>query len=276
MPKSSPDIIIFMVIRNACSRQALVERVVSQAANVSSRFFVVDHGSDDGTATLFGRLRDDLKLDMELVRAELADGNMDAMKGKYYRLLRERHTGTRTYIFIIDWDEVVTDGLVDEIRHLTWDADVYWIHRNKYLIREVIDRGGYMPLFFQVDSVEIGPFALLHDLYRVRSKNTKRLTGILEHFSYTSVSDIFRKTFFYAGEEAAVLYAKDPNISHARAFILALYYSTRNGIYIFIFRHNYRHVEGWFYTVVSGLIYFFVKYLLYMELQTKAKDSQKK
>jgi hypothetical protein len=66
------------------------------------------------------------------------------------------------------------EKLVEEINNLNFKNDVYLINRQTYLVKNVIDRNAFLPLLFEINSVEIAPFKVLHKLYNVKSKNTKK------------------------------------------------------------------------------------------------------
>jgi hypothetical protein len=101
---------------------------------------------------------------------------MDDMKAKYYKALYEKYKNTRQFIFILDWDEVISDGLASEINKLDMNNDVYLINRHTYLISRAMDSASYLPLLFESKSVEINTFAKFHDLYRIRSKKIKKIS----------------------------------------------------------------------------------------------------
>ena len=86
------------------------------------------------------------------------------MKGKYYRVLQDKYTQTRQFIFILDWDEILSEDLIKEIQTLDLQKDVYYINRHTYFIQKPIDKNSYLPLLFQIDAVEIAPFDIFHKL----------------------------------------------------------------------------------------------------------------
>jgi hypothetical protein len=49
------------------------------------------------------------------------------------------------------------------------------INRHTYLINNPIDRNAYLPLLFEINSLEIVPFEKFHKLYKINTKNIKKL-----------------------------------------------------------------------------------------------------
>lgn len=98
----------------------------------------------------------------------------------------------------MDWDEVLSDGLVSEIQNLDYKKDVYYININTYFIGKIIDKRHFQPRFFEINSVEIDSFSTFHNLFLVKSKNISRLKSVLHHYSYNSAADLLRKNIFYA------------------------------------------------------------------------------
>ena len=125
----------------------------------------------------------------------------------------------RQHVLILDWDEVVDDLLADEIARLDGSMDAYLINRHTYLLGEPIDRNAFLPLLFEVRGVEVGAFKKFHDLYRVRSQRVVKLNGILHHYSWESVEDMFRKNLYYARNEGSDLYEQEQNITRLSALV---------------------------------------------------------
>ena len=81
------DITLFMVVRNVSSKERLFRRVVETAARVSSSWYIVDHGSTDGTDAVIADLCRTHDIPCEYVHEPHDAGTMDEMKGKHYRIL---------------------------------------------------------------------------------------------------------------------------------------------------------------------------------------------
>lgn len=259
-----------MVVRNISSREDLFHSVVSQASKISKNFFIVDHWSDDNTKNILWELQNEFSLDLELVHEDFL-WTMDDMKGKYYKVLKGRYWEERNFIFILDWDEVLDDKLVDEIQLLDFKKDVYFINRHTYLIKEAIDRNSYLPLLFEANSVEVAPFETFHKLYNVKSKNTIKLKWVLHHYSYRSIQDLFQKNIFYAKNEAIALFQTNHNINNFSIFCKFLFEWMKFSIYSLIYHFNFLTLEWWMYSW-NWMIYKFYKYLFYLELKNGSKN----
>jgi len=258
---------IYMVIRNASAKQALFEKVVSQAAKISHQFYIVNHGSDDNTSDILTNLEKKLQLKLEVAN-EPFEGTMDDMKAKHYKILKEKYGKERNFIFILDWDEVITDSLAEEINQLKWEKDVYLINRHTYFIKHPIDKNAFLPLLFETNSVEVNTFAKFHDLYRIHSQNTQKLSGILEHYSFDGVKDAMNKNIFYAQGEAQDLFEKEPHLSGFSVFFRFLFEAAAYFAYTLFYHANFLHTEGWLYSF-NWCAYKLDKYLFYLELQAR-------
>lgn len=260
-------IIIYMVVKNISKKIELFTNVVNKASKISKDFFIVNHWSDDNTINLINWLSLDLKLNLELINEEFI-WTMDDMKWKYYKILKEKYWKSRNFILIIDWDEVLDDKLINEIKLLDFTNDVYMINRHTYLINNPIDRNAYLPLLFEINSLEIAPFEKFHKLYKINTKNIKKLNWILHHYSYESVKDLINKNIYYSKNEAIDLFEKNKNISNFIIFIKFLYEGTLYFLYTLFYHFNFLTIDGWFYSI-NWYIYKFYKYLFYLELKNE-------
>lgn len=76
---------------------------------------------------------------------------------------------------VVDWDEVLDNDLITEIKSLDFSSDIYLIQINTYLINQVIDKNHFQPRLFEINSVEISNFSTFHNLFKLISSNTKKL-----------------------------------------------------------------------------------------------------
>lgn len=259
------EIIIYMVVRNVSKRFELFTKVINQASKISKNFFIVNHWSDDNTIDLINSLLINLKLNLNLINEEFI-WTMDDMKWKYYNVLKESYSNQRKFIFILDYDEVLDDKLIEEIKSLDFKKDIYMINRHTYLIKYPIDKNSFLPLLFEINSVEIAPFYIFHKLYKIKSKNIKKLKWILHHYSYETMDDLFNKNKFYAKWEAQVLFNKNKNINNYIIFVRFLFEWTLYFLYTLFYHFNFLHLEWWFYSI-NLITYKVYKYLFYIELK---------
>ena len=259
------NIIIYMVVKDVSKKQNLFERVIIQASKISEKFFIINHWSDDNTIEIINNLKHKLGLNLELVNENFI-WTMDDMKWKYYKVLKEKYWKERNFIFILDWDEVLDDQLIDEIKSQDFEKDIYMINRHTYLIKNPIDRNSYLPLLFETNSVEIAPFEKFHKLYKINSKNIKKLKSVLHHYSYGSIKDLISKNVYYSKNEAIDLFEKNKSISNLLIFIRFLFEWTIYFIYTLFYHFNFLTLEWWFYSI-NWYVYKFYKYLFYLELK---------
>lgn len=225
----------------------------------------MNHGSSDNTVGILEALKKQYSLDMNRID-EKFEGTMDDMKGKYYKELLKQYQGTGMYMCILDWDEVFDDALIENINQIDFSRDVYYINRHTYLLSSPIDRNAYLPLLFQIEAVEVAPFETFHKLYNVKSTNTMKLSGILHHYSYTSMRDLIQKNSYYAEHEAQALFMEKPHIARIMVWVRCLYEGSIYCIYTLFRHYNFLTIEGWLYSW-NWYTYKIYKYLFYLELQ---------
>lgn len=263
-----------MVIRNALDKRELVESVIRAAFKISNEFYIVNHWSTDSTSSFIEELFFlDTRVRLELVNESFV-WTMDDMKAKHYRLLSERSSVSEDwkYIFILDWDELISDGLATEICALDSKQDAYLINRRTFLISEIIDRNNYLPLIFKPTAVEINTFHKVHGLYKIHTKKIQKLKGILYHYSYANIDDLLKKTIYYGKIEAQELFEKNPNLSSFSLFFRWIYEGILYSSYLLFFHWNFLHLEWWFYSIWYFCFKLF-KYLYYIELKNEYKKS---
>ena len=258
-------IIIYMVVRNISNKEKLTKKVIKKASEVSKDFFIVNHWSDDNTVEILNELENSLKLNLELINEDFI-WTMDDMKWKYYKVLKDKYWRTWKYIFILDWDEVLDDKLITEIKELDFRNYVYFINRHTYLIKEAIDKNSYLPLLFEINSVEIAAFEKFHKLYNVLSKKRKKLSWVLHHYSYESINDLINKNLYYSRNEAIDLFEKNNSISNLSVFFRFIIESNIYFLYTLFYHYNFLTLEWWLYSF-NWFVYKFYKYLFYIELK---------
>lgn len=254
-----------MVMRNISQKSELTKKVIEKASQVSKDFFIVNHGSYDNTIEFLEKISKEFNINLTL-KNEIFEGTMDDMKWKYYKNLRKKYWNTEKYILILDWDEVLDDILIYEINNIKFDKDVYLINRHTYFIKKSIDKNAYLPLLFEINSVEIAAFEKFHKLYNIKSKNIKKLKWILHHYSYWSCRDLINKNIYYAENEAKDLFEKKWKISNISIFFRFYIEWTIYFLYTLFYHFNFLHIEWWFYSL-NWYVYKFYKYLFYLELK---------
>lgn len=130
-----------------------------------------------------------------------------------------------TWIMIVDADEVVTAGLAAEIRTAIsdpGDIEGYEICRRPWAFGKPIEHGGWYPDYqvrlFRKEKYRVN-HAEVHGGFRVEGK-TRRLSGIVEHYTYDTVYDYLARMNEYTSLEVSNKLASRPNQSVSRGKLL--------------------------------------------------------
>lgn len=256
------QLIIFMTIRNIEAKEDLFSRVFEAASRISKEFYIVNHESTDKTIEILENLKKKHNANIT-INNEIYEGTMDDMKAKHYKLLKKNYQWS--YIFALDRDEVLSEELIQEINQVKYDHKVYMIKRDTYFLNKIIRKGELLPLFFEVNSVEINTFAAVHDLYRIHSKDKVILGNPMYHFSYETVDEIVTKTLYYSKVEGEELFKKNPNMKT----IHLLWHLIKESIiypgYNLFYFKNIKHIEWILYSlrhiprVIARCVYYLEK-----------------
>ena len=114
--------------------------------------------------------------------------------------------------------------------------------------------------------MEVGAFRRVHDLYRIRSERTRRLSGILWHYSYRDLDELVNKSLFYAHIQGRALYEAFPDSGRIRPLLRVLRQMCSTVIGSLIFQRECLYLEGWMHTLwacSSSLL----TYLAYLEIR---------
>jgi hypothetical protein len=57
--------------------------------------------------------------------------------------------GADSYIFLLDWDEVISEDLATEILGLDLTKSLYMIDRQTYFLGEIVSHNDRLPLLFR-------------------------------------------------------------------------------------------------------------------------------
>ena len=262
--------IIFMTIRNIESKEALFTRVFIAATKISKEFYIVNHWSTDSTLKILDKLREEYHVNFD-IQNEVYEWTMDDMKAKHYKLLKKNHQGK--YIFALDRDEVLSEELIKEINQVDYKHKVYMIKRDTYFLNKIIRKWELLPLFFEVNSVEINTFAAVHDLYRIHSKDKVILENPMNHFSYETVDEIVTKTLYYSKVEGEELFKKNPNMKGRQLLWHIVKESVIYPCYNLFYFKNIVHVEGILFSLwhIPRVI---ARCMYYIETKNKTKNAQ--
>lgn len=253
-------IIVFMTVRNISQKSELFSSVFEAASRISKKFYITNHGSDDDTLIILDALAKKYNCDIELKNEDFI-WTMDDMKSKHYKLIKRAYPDN--YLLELDWDEVLSEELIEEILTLDDSYDAYQIRFNNFFIGKILSRF-YQPRLFKVGCVEIDTFQSVHDLRRLRTKNVKILKGCINHFSYGSIDELIDKTKLYSKIEANSLFQKNRNIWYLKIVYLIVKESIMNILYSLFWAWNIRCIEWLLYSfwIIPRTI---SRYMYYLE-----------
>ncbi len=265
---SNPEIICYMVVRNPHLKRELFLQSVKKSSELCDFLYIVNHASDRDAESVFSEAL--WFFEFSSLQKESDGGiTMDEVKWKWFLEIKKQFWDTGKYLLILDWDEILSDELIQEIKNTLLSqntAEVFYIPRTTFCLDTVIDRGTMLPLLSKIWSVSIGAFQKVHDLYRVHSAHAFYFTSPLLHYSFSDISELFSKHSYYARAEAINLYTNKPNITSFWVFIRAFWEGFIYASYTLLKYKNYTNRVGWLYCG-SYFSYKFQKYFFYTELQ---------
>jgi hypothetical protein len=256
-----------MVIRNVSPKEELFQEVLTQAKKVSKKFYVVDHGSDDNTKDIVRR-NIPKWYTLDYVKEDYT-WTMDEMKWKHSEILMgiQEKVGDFSHIFILDWDEVISDSLIEEINNSNLDElDIFYLKRHTFFLDKIISWDEFLPLLYRPSFLHIWPHEKLHSLYRVAEDRWRHKYSKWEilHYSFKDIEELIRKTSFYAKIEWYSLYESNPRKNKYIIGVRLLWKSMMNFIYSLFVRGNILHFEWIIYSfwILSS---YNIQYMYYNE-----------
>ncbi len=185
---------------------------IESARRVADEVLVADSGSTDGTLDIVAEIGGCRVVEREYVNS----GNF-----KNWAIPQARHA----WVLIVDADERVTPELAAEINDLLESGpprDGYHVYRANYFLGHRIRHGGWgsdkVLRFFRRD---LGRYQgeSDHAEVHVSTGNVGRLRGRLEHFTYWTYDQYFRKLERYTVQSAESRFADGKRTSFARLLL---------------------------------------------------------
>ncbi len=185
---------------------------IESAKRVADELLVADSGSTDGTLEII----DDAGGCRVVKREYVNSGNF-----KNWAIPQASHP----WVLIVDSDERVTPELAAEINALLESGpprDGYHIYRANYFLGHRIRHGGWgsdkvLRLFRRDRGRYVGESD--HAEVTVSTGNVGRLKGRLEHFTYWTYDQYFRKLKRYTVQSAESRYAAGKRVSFFRMLL---------------------------------------------------------
>ena len=169
------------------------------------------------------------------------------------------------WVLSVDADEVVSDGLKNEILEELKNpsADAYAINIQLVFLGRPLKYGGTFP-DYHVRLFKKGRYWFEEtDIHEGIKAQAKRLKGVVLHYSYDSLSEYFEKFNRYTSLLAAKNYKKGRRITKISPFLRFWFELFKRFVLKGAFLDGY---EGSLYAFISSF-YAFVKYAKLLELQ---------
>jgi glycosyltransferase involved in cell wall biosynthesis len=198
-----------------------IGRCLESVTGIADEIVVLDSFSDDGTA--------------EICREHGAKVIQKEFQG-FAQLRRELlDVAQEDWILFVDADEIVTEQLAAEINEKIQNNEegVYKVNMNVNLFGEWVKEIGGNPIRFGLQTGITVKDSIVHEEIiptTAYENQVKHLNGVLQHNSYTSVSEYINKFNQYTALEALKLKESDEKLTFTRMFAkgiaIALYYLT--------------------------------------------------
>ncbi|MEZ5489318.1 MAG: glycosyltransferase family 2 protein [Gammaproteobacteria bacterium] len=219
--------------------ERIIDSCLQQAAKIADEIIIVDSGSTDSTLAIARRYTD---------RVYHQDW-LGYGRQKNCALAR----CSNEWVLSLDADEVMSDALVEEIRHLNLQAPAYRIARKLFLGDKFIRWGGYYPDYqLRLFKKSLGRFsnAMVHESVKLScTDKCPKLTHPLNHYSYRDVTEM--KVAF---REFAALSDRKPDLSRA---VLNFIYTFLNKYFL---RFGFMHGLLGFRLALNHAEYSYLKY----------------
>ena len=199
---------------------------IESARSIADEILVADSGSTDGTVELAR------KLGARVIQREY----VHAGDFKNWAIPQ----AANRWILLLDADERLTPELTDEVRRTLErgpDRDGYWIYRNTFFLGKPLRYSGcntdkVLRLFDRDLARYEGETD--HAEIRLPPHRVGTLAARMEHYSYWSLEDYFRKFHRYTKQKAEVKFARGIPVSFAKMLLtvpvrFAYLYGIRRG-----------------------------------------------
>lgn len=187
----------------------LLRKSLSSAKDIVAEIVVVDGGSTDDTVKI----------------ASLYGANIYTHKGT--NLGEQRAYGLskiqQEWVLMLDSDEIVSSKLADEIGEVVNKGafDGYYIPYKNHFLGKPVSYGGENYKILRLARKEKMNIlsSLLHEKISLTSSKTGELKNYIYHYSYRSLSQVFRKFTDYAKRDAEEKYKKGEKVSLKKIFL---------------------------------------------------------
>ena len=198
------------------NNEETIEKTLLSLKNLSNEIIVVDSVSTDKTVEILKKNR------ATVIVKEFNNIGRQRMYGMKYV--------TGDLVLILDSDEMVSEKLKKEIKKVYRQARksnlvAYEIPFQNHFLGRPVKYGGEnykMLRLFRKEALEIKPLEL-HNYFVIKRGETGKLKGKIFHYSYRSLSQVYRKFTDYAIRDARIRAQKGEKSSLKKIFLYPLH-----------------------------------------------------
>ena len=198
------------------NNEETIEKTLLSLKNLSNEIIVVDSVSTDKTVEILKKNR------ATVIVKEFNNIGRQRMYGMKYV--------TGDLVLILDSDEMVSEKLKKEIKKVYRQARksnlvAYEIPFQNHFLGRPVKYGGEnykMLRLFRKEALEIKPLEL-HNYFVIKRGETGKLKGKIFHYSYRSLSQVYRKFTDYAIRDARIRAQKGEKSSLKKIFLYPIH-----------------------------------------------------
>ena len=198
------------------NNEETIEKTLLSLKNLSNEIIVVDSVSTDKTVEILKKNR------ATVIVKEFNNIGRQRMYGMKYV--------TGDLVLILDSDEMVSEKLKKEIKKVYRQArksniTAYEIPFQNHFLGRPVKYGGEnykMLRLFRKEALEIKPLEL-HNYFVIKRGETGKLKGKIFHYSYRSLSQVYRKFTDYAIRDAKIRAQKGEKSSLKKIFLYPIH-----------------------------------------------------
>ncbi len=195
----------FSVVIMSFNEEAIIEKCLKAAAQVSSDLIVIDSGSTDRTLEIAKNYTSQIfynKMD-----TYGAQKNIGAQKAKY------------DWIFALDCDEVLNEELITYLKQASFErGHIYRLGRHTYIGDKKLNFSGLSPdwinRIYHRDENKFDDYLVHERLTGFDSMKRIKMPGYAHHYSYNDMEDLKTKYLKYAmlGAQNRIDYNIKPSV----------------------------------------------------------------
>ena len=205
---------VLIITKNS---QDTISDTLNSVIDFANDIVIVDSNSKDQTLKIVNKICKEKKVCKILVKEF-----DDIGKQRAYGLIDCKGD----WVLVLDSDEVVSTKLKNEIKQVLSattfkNVTAYIIPFQNHYMGTALNHGGEnykMVRFFKKGFFEIKP-SRVHNYFKIKSGVTSKFMGKIYHYSYRSISQMFRKFQDYARLEAQIKFERGERSGFRKLFL---------------------------------------------------------